>query len=154
MDETLQYSDDPSQFPFLYLLHQGLEFFARQPTRRKERVRAGPSPSKNSDPRVKKFLSWWPSKYQETFGSPYHVQWGKDGKRVKDLLQDFDLPALQNRALQFLNSKDPWVRNNGGFTIGVFYSQINKLVSTAMANPSRSEPKELPPCRLVRPPDH
>ncbi len=109
----------------------------------RERRQKAPSP-KNPDSRVKEFLSWYPTEYRKRFGSPYHVEWGKDGKRVKDLLRDFVLSEIQNRALQFLNSEDPWVRQNGGFTIAVFASQINKLISTARATDNRPQRKEMP----------
>ncbi len=109
----------------------------------RERKRKTLSP-KNPDPRVKEFLSWYRTEYQKRFESPYHIEWGKDGKKVKDLLHDFELPEIQNRALQFLDSKDPWVREHGGYTIGVFASQINKLISTAKATSGHSQPKEKP----------
>jgi hypothetical protein len=39
----------------------------------------------------------------------------------------------------FFNLKERWIAETGGYTIGVFVSQINKLVSTsAAANRNRS----------------
>ena len=83
-----------------------------------------------SDLRVKPFLSWFAEEYEKRFGAPYAIHWGKDGKRIKELPPAFDLPRLKDLATRFFESDDPWIREKGGFTIGVFTSQINKLAST------------------------
>lgn len=111
---------------------------------KKERVRVKPSLSNGSDPRVKEFFTWWDSEYQKQFLAPYVFNGGKDGATIKRLLRSYDLPRLTDLAVHFLESKDPWVQQNGGFTIGVFASQINKLVSTSKATQTRLQPKELP----------
>jgi hypothetical protein len=82
------------------------------------------------DDRVKPFLSWYAEEYERRIGAPYAVNWGKDGKLIKELPPAFDLPRLKDLAVRFFESPDPWVRQNGGFTVGVFISQINKLTST------------------------
>ncbi len=101
------------------------------------------SHSNGSDPRVKEFLTYWQDEYQKRTGSPYVITHGKDGKIIKTLLATFDLAKVKDAALRFFDSKDPWVRENGGFTIGVFASQFNKIVSTKP--PQRSQPREMPP---------
>ncbi len=110
----------------------------------KERVRDKPSPSKNSDSRVKEFFAYWKEEYQNQFGEPYHFSGGKEGRLVKDYLRQFDLPKLQKLALRFFGSKDSWVQEHGGYTIGVFASQINKIISTAKAKDNRPPRKEMP----------
>jgi len=112
--------------------------------KKKEKVRGKPSPPNGSDPRVKEFFTWWDSEYQKRFSDPYHFNGGKDGSLIKALLRNYDLTKLTDLALRFLDSKDPWVRENGGYTIGVFASQINKLVSTSKASQVSPQPKELP----------
>ena len=98
-----------------------------------------PSP-KSKDSRVKEFFTWWDAEYQKRFGEPYVFNGGKDGKLCKNLLCRFDLQKLTSLALRFLNSEDPWVQQSGGYTIGVFASQINKLVSTSKTyQPRRKE---------------
>ena len=96
------------------------------------------------DGRVKEFIDWWHQEYRKRFSNPYHFNGGKEGRLIKDLLRDYDLPRLRDIAGLFLDSTDPWVQQTGGFTIGVFCSQINKIISTAKANPNRSQPKEMP----------
>jgi len=110
---------------------------------RKEKVKGKPSSSKNSDPRVTEFIDWWYQEYRNRFSNPYRFNVGKEGSLIKDLLRDSDLPALQDLARRFLESTDPWVQQIGGYTIGVFATQINKLVSTSKPGPSQR--KELPP---------
>jgi len=95
-----------------------------------------------TDPRIKPFLSWFAEEYEKRFGAPYAIHWGKDGRRIKELSPAFDLPRLKDLATRFFESEDPWVRENGGFTIGVFMSQINKLASTANGN-GHAEPAKV-----------
>jgi len=116
----------------------------RHRTVNKERVKDKPSLPKNSDPRVKEFLSWWDEEYQKRVSESYVFSGGKEGSLIKNLLHTFDLPKLRSLALLFLDSQDPWVLEHGGYTIGVFASQINKLVSTAKANDNSPPRKEMP----------
>jgi hypothetical protein len=88
------------------------------------------SPKKKGDPRVKEFIDWWHSEYQRRFDAKYHVT-GKDAFLVKHLLRSYELEKLQATATCFFETNDPWVLEHGGFTIGVFTSQVNKLVSVA-----------------------
>ena len=92
-----------------------------------------PSP-KSKDPRVNEFFKWWGVEYQPRFASRYLFSGKKEGALVKGALQVHDLPRLKDLATRFLNSKDKWITEKGGYTIGVFVSQINKLVSISRAN--------------------
>ena len=115
----------------------------RTVNRERETVRGKPSLSNGSG--VKEFFDSWGKEYQERFSAPYVFTGGKEGAIIKRLLRSYDLPTLNSLALRFLDSKDPWVQQNGGFTIGVFYSQINKLVSTK-ATQTQFPVKELSIC--------
>ncbi len=129
---------------------------AETPTKEKEKkeiVKGKPSPSKNSDSRVKEFFGYWEDRYRERFGEPYVFNWGKDGKLIKTLLSSFDLPKLKSLALRFLDSKDPWVQEHGGYTIGVFASKINMLASTSRETPRQPHPKEKPNADLAYSPN-
>ena len=107
--------------------------------------RARKTPSlKTSDSRIKEFFTWWDIEYQRRIGEPYVINGGKDGALIKNLLRTFDLPKLQKYALGFLDSKDSWVREHSGYTIGVFASQINKQTSIAKANDNHPPRKEMP----------
>ena len=109
---------------------------------KRKRVRGKPSPSNGSDPRIKEFFTWWDGEYQKRFSAPYHFNGVKEGTIVKRLLHSYDLPRLCDLAGRFLDSRDPWLQQNSGFTIGIFAGQINKLVSTK--NRPVREPKEMP----------
>jgi len=107
------------------------------------RVRKTPSLN-NPDSRIKEFFTWWDIEYRRRIGEPYVINGGKDGALIKNLLRTFDLPKLQKYALGFLDSKDSWVQEHGGYTIGVFASQINKLISTSGGTQIQPKPKEKP----------
>jgi len=87
------------------------------------------SPAQGAEPRVKEFIDFYHAEYLKRFDDKYSFT-AKDGALVKRLLRTYELDRLEELTLRFLDSTDPWVQNNGGFTIGVFASQINKLVST------------------------
>jgi len=106
---------------------------------KKER-KVKPSLSNGSDPRVKEFLDWWGKEYLERFLAPYVFTGGKEGGIIKRLLRSHDLSALNSLALRFFDSTDRWIQEKGGYTIGVFASQINKLVSISKTyQPQRKE---------------
>ncbi len=95
------------------------------------------------DDRVKPFLTWFAEEYERRIGGPYAPKWGKDGKLIKELPPAFDLPRLKDLAVRFFESPDPWVRQNGGFTVGVFISQINKISSTGPGSNGHTKPTEV-----------
>ncbi len=84
------------------------------------------------DSRIKDFFKFWDGEYQTRFAAPYMFAGGKEGQLVKTLLGSHELSALESLAIRFLDSTDVWIREKGGYTIGVFASQINKLVSTSI----------------------
>ena len=88
------------------------------------------------DPAVEEFKKSWGTEFQQRFAVAYHFNHGKDGALVKQLLQTFTLEALRDRAVKFFNLDDDWIRTKGGFTIGVFKGQINKLNSTGQLQTS------------------
>ena len=118
-----------------------------KPISLRERVRKASAPI-NSVPGVKQFLSWWDAEYRKRVGEPYVFNGGKEGKLIKERLRQFDLPKLKTLALRFLDSKDPWVQEHGGYTIGVFASQINKLISTSKGTQRQPMSKEKPSADL------
>ena len=129
------------KFPPLTSQHsRHSEIYKKKP----KRVKRESSPSSGSDPRVTQFLDRWHKEYLLRFNEPYVFQGGKEGRLLKTLLRNYHLPRLEQLALHFFESADPWVRQYGGFTIGVFASQINKLVSTAKASPTQPQRKEMP----------
>jgi hypothetical protein len=92
---------------------------------------------------VKEFFAYWNDEYHKRFGEPYVFNGGKEGKLIKDYLRQFDLPKLKTLALRFLDSKDSWVQDHGGYTIGVFASQINKIISTSKGSQRQPSKEKL-----------
>lgn len=61
-------------------------------------------------------------------GEIYPCNFGKEGKLVKDLLRMYPLSRLRELAEIFFVREDDWLKNTG-YTIGVFKTQIPKLIA-------------------------
>lgn len=96
-----------------------------------------------ADHRIRDFFDFWAEEYEKRFAAKYVFTGGKEGQLLKTLLASHDLPALQGYALRFMESPDAWIREKGGYTLGVFASQINKLASTGRLTINGAA-KELP----------
>jgi len=83
---------------------------------------------KGSNSDVKKFIDWWFEKFQKTFGEKYQVVGGKDGNIAKDLLHEYKFEKLASLGEAFFKSDDPFIINSS-YSLGVFKSQINKLLT-------------------------
>ena len=101
----------------------------------KGRSKAAPPPN----PQVTEFKVYWAELYRNRFGVEYLFDHGKDGKHIRDLLGAFDPPALKSKAEQFFDGDDEWTQTKGGFTIGVFRTQINRLNSIRTKKPHNYE---------------
>jgi hypothetical protein len=91
------------------------------------RVRSKATPL--SDPAINEFKEFWAGEYRKRFEVEYHFEHAKDGAHAKALLVGRDLDALKMSAEKFFDADDEWIQTKGGFTIGVFRSQINKINS-------------------------
>jgi len=81
---------------------------------------------KNTDKRIKEFIDYFATHYEKSTGQKYFVSGAKEGKLIKGLLASFDLDRLKELCDRFLEINDNFTQK-AGHTIGVFYSQINKL---------------------------
>ena len=81
---------------------------------------------KETDPRVKEFLTYWGEAFLKQIGQPYPFSYGKDGHLTKELLKLYPVETLQEVATRFF--KDEWCREQG-FSFGLFKSQFGKLLS-------------------------
>lgn len=98
------------------------------------------SGKKTPDPRVKQFFDYWGETFQEETGKPYVFSFGKDGKLIKDLLNVHSLELLQDTTKAFF--KDERCKQRG-LTIGIFFQEINRLLSTRAMNPLEQARREL-----------
>ena len=95
------------------------------------------------NPDIRAFFDWWAEKYRHSFDVPYDFDGGKEGRLIGAKLKAFGLDRLEELAVRFFDTDDDWVRERGGFTIGVFCSQINKLNSTCRARSDGGRAREL-----------
>jgi hypothetical protein len=95
---------------------------SRMKKNEKKTLRDSPNPA------VRDFIDFWYQGFQDKFGSPYKVNGGKDGASVNDLLKTYDLDRLKALANIFFQSDDPFIQRSG-YTIPIFRSQINKIVT-------------------------
>ncbi|HWO43344.1 MAG TPA: replication protein [Candidatus Eisenbacteria bacterium] len=92
----------------------------------KDNVKHKASHPNGSDPRVKEVIAWFLAEYRNRFNVPYHVNYGKHGKLIKDLLRTFDVEEIKARAIRLWESEDPFIsRTDRG--IGILALKINEL---------------------------
>ena len=84
-------------------------------------------PAKAENAGTKQFIDQWYKKFRDTFGQKYNVEGAKDGSLIKKLLDKYSYQELIELAERFFDSKDKFIQDSG-YTIGVFNSQINKLL--------------------------
>ena len=77
-------------------------------------------------PAIKVFIDFYYEEFKNRFGTPPHIQGGKDGSIVKALLKKVPLEELKELLLKFFESSDKFIQTSG-YTMGIFNSQINKL---------------------------
>jgi len=87
-------------------------------------------PKNLTNPDIKLFVDY----AFETFGAKFdgeklNINGGKDGKIIKRLLGTYDLEKLKKLWDKFIESEDEFIKKTG-VSIGVFSSQINKLISS------------------------
>ncbi len=107
---------------------------------RMKRIRNGRSPKKETDPRVKDFLTYWNETFLGEIGQPYTFSFGKDGNLAKQLLSVHDLPTLQDAVRAFF--KDEQCKRRGP-SVGIFFQEINRLLSLKAMNPLEQAKREL-----------
>ncbi len=83
----------------------------------------------NKNPNVKKFIDYYHNSFLEKFGAKPKINGSKDGQIIKDLLGTYNFDELKELLNRFFKSTDPFILQSG-YTIGVFTTQINKLIIT------------------------
>lgn len=101
-----------------------------------EKEGKGKGKGKDSEvsPDVKIFIDYAYESFQKTFGEKLLIDGKKDGAIVKKLLGTYDLTRLKGLWDVFMRSDDSFIRQ-AGRSIGVFKSQINKLILTIGKKP-------------------
>jgi len=84
---------------------------------------------KQTDPAVKRLIDYYFNRFTEKFGTKPVIEGGKDGAIFKKLLSFKTEDELRKLLDAFFESTDPFITNSS-YTVGVFKSQINKLVTS------------------------
>jgi phage replication O-like protein O len=79
------------------------------------------------NPAVKNLLLYYAEKFKQKFNEEPVIDWGKDGKLIKELLKPKTEEQLKTCLDRFFLSTDDWIQRSG-YTIGAFKSQVNKLI--------------------------
>ena len=106
--------------------------------------RSNAAPPIPPNPGVKDFKDFWAVEYRKRFGEDYLFDHGKDGKHIHVMLDTLNLSVLKLKAEQFFDCDDEWTQTKGGFTIGVFRTQINRLNSIRTKKPHNFEDGSFP----------
>lgn len=96
-----------------------------------------PSKKKEVNPDVAVFLKWWCERYKLLLKDEYLVQWGREGKAVKDLLKTRPLEEVKRRAERLLTTTDRWLRQHR--TIPMLLSKWNDLGQLGSSEPEEQE---------------
>ncbi|TEB15157.1 Bacteriophage replication protein O [Pelotomaculum sp. FP] len=92
------------------------------------------------NPAVKNVLLYYAEEFKNKFGEDPVIDWGKDGKIIKDLLKPKSEEQLKAYLDAFFKSTDDWIRQSN-YGIGVFKTQINKLIAEQS---NKSQQKHIP----------
>ncbi len=104
------------------------------------------SQKKDVDPGVNEFKNHWGETYQKETEQPYNFSHGKEGSLIRTLLHNHSLDSLKELVMKFF--KDTQIREKVqqgkiGYTIGVFYQDINRLLSMKAMNPLEQAKREI-----------
>ena len=95
---------------------------------KKKDIAETPKKGASPNPEIAIFLKYAFDTFQKTFSEKMLVDGGKDGNIIKKMLGTYDLDKLKELWNTFLKSDDPFIVK-AGRTVGVFKTQINKLIS-------------------------
>jgi hypothetical protein len=82
---------------------------------------------------VKAFMEWYCERFKNETKRPYTVG-GKDFKLVAEMLKLFSMDELKKLCERFFREPDQYVKR-AGYTVGIFKTTINRLVSTNERRP-------------------
>lgn len=95
---------------------------------KKKPIADAPKKGTSPNPEIKLFLDYAFDTFQQTFSEKMLIDGGKDSSLIKKLLSTYSFDRLKELWDVFMKSDDPFICQ-AGRTIGVFKTQINKLIS-------------------------
>jgi hypothetical protein len=96
--------------------------------KKKKPIADAPKKGTSPNPEIKLFLDYAFDTFQQTFSEKMLIDGGKDSSLIKKLLSTYSFDRLKELWDVFMKSDDPFICQ-AGRTIGVFKTQINKLIS-------------------------
>lgn len=99
-----------------------------------------PDDEKNPNPEIKDFIDYAFSEFQKIYNEPMLIDGKKDGQIVKKLLDTYGLERLKGLWNVFMQSDDPFICQ-AGRSIGVFKTQVNKLISAGNGGAKPKDPR-------------
>lgn len=89
-----------------------------------------------TNPEIPLFISYAHETFEKRFHEKIHIDGGKDGAIVKKLLSTYGIEKLKKLWDAFLEADDPFIKQ-AGYSIGIFKTQVNKLVSMMSNEPTK-----------------
>ena len=99
----------------------------------------------DADPRIKEFETYWNETFTQETEHPYDFSYEKDGALVKRLLKNHSLDKLKELTLKFFRDshmRDQVASGRIGFTIGVFFKDVPRLLSQMSMDPLEQARRE------------
>jgi phage replication O-like protein O len=78
---------------------------------------------------LQEFIQFYRKEFNNRFGWEPIVTWGKYGKLYKEPIKQYGLDKLKELLITFFDTNDEFYRK-AGYTLDVFHSQINKLITS------------------------
>lgn len=92
--------------------------------------------SANSPAPTKVVIDYYHDRFVAKFNRKPNINGGKDGQVAKKLTTKYGLDEVLNLLDQFFDSEDPFIQQSG-YTMGAFYSQVNKLLTAGAVRPTK-----------------
>lgn len=118
-------------------------------TSKKKDIVDTPKKKASTNPEIKLFTDYAAQTFENAIHEKMMVDGGKDGTLVKKLLGTYDLEKLKRLWDDFMKSDDPFILKQGR-SIGMFKTQINKLISARENKFPAQPPPENPVDRRMR----
>jgi len=81
-----------------------------------------------SNPDINVLKDYIALSFKDKFGQPMAINHGRDGKTLKTLLYTYNIEQLKDLWNKFISSDDAFIQKTG-YSINIFQTQINKLLS-------------------------
>lgn len=107
----------------------------------------------NGPSSTKAVLLYYSELFEKQFGLRPRISYGRDGAIVKSVVKQFGEEKVRDLLGKFFSTEDEFIRKSG-HTLGIFASQINKLIVNGQPppppKPKSKNPTHSPNCECDR----